>query len=255
MRYAALVSYVGTSYSGWQRQAMGTGVQEKIEDALFAVEGKHVNASAAGRTDAGVHARGQVVSFELPKEWRPDKLLLALNFHLPPDIAVLRAAKVLPAFDARRLALWREYRFFIWHGNALPPLIRGRVWWNRSRWDFDEVRKACTLYEGSHDFRAFCKTSECPERPVRTIYRSYIRKKGNLCIFTVRGNAFLTNMVRIMAGNLHDVGRGRKNREQLESLLKGENRAGSGMTAPPEGLYLWKVSYGEGTPFGPYGVE
>ncbi|HRX27362.1 MAG TPA: tRNA pseudouridine synthase A, partial [Aminivibrio sp.] len=123
MRYAARVGYMGTAYSGWQRQAMGTGVQEKIEESLAALEGKPVTVTAAGRTDAGVHACGQVISFELEKQWRPDKLVLAANFRLPPDISVLETARVLPGFDARRHALWREYRFFIWHGNALPPFL------------------------------------------------------------------------------------------------------------------------------------
>jgi tRNA pseudouridine38-40 synthase len=255
MRYAARVGYMGTADSGWQRQAMGTGVQEKIEESLAALEGKPVTVTAAGRTDAGVHACGQVISFELEKQWRPDKLVLAANFRLPPDISVLETARVLPGFDARRHALWREYRFFIWHGNALPPFLHGRVWWNRFRWDFEEVRRACALFEGDHDFRAFCKTAECPERTVRTIHTASVTRKGRLAVFTVRGNAFLTNMVRIMAGNLNAVGRGKKSVEWLKSLLGGQAREHSAMTAPAEGLYLWKVGYGEGTPFGPYRVE
>lgn len=255
MRYGALVSYLGTSYAGWQRQARGTGIQEKIEESLFAISGKIVSVTAAGRTDAGVHARGQIISFDLEKEWRPDKLVLALNFYLPPDVVVLKTGKTLPKFDARRDALWREYRYFIWHGNALPPFLQGRVWWNKFQWNFDETRKACALYEGTHDFRAFCRAVECPDRPVRTIYRATLRRKGNLAIFTVMGNAFLTNMVRIMAGNLNAVGRGKQGSSWIEYLLTGRARSDSAMTAPPEGLYLWKVSYGEGTPFGPYGVE
>ena len=255
MKYAAVVGYRGTSFSGWQRQSSGTGVQEKIEDSLRIISGRETSVTAAGRTDAGVHSRGQVVSFELEKVWRPDKLLLAMNFHLPPDVSVMKIAHAPQSFDARRSALWREYRYLIWHGNALPPLLRGLVWWNKFRWNRAETLKACSLYEGTHDFGAFCKTTERPERSVRTVHRATLRRKGDLTIFTVRGNAFLTNMVRIMVGNLQAVGYGKKDAEWLASLLSGGARAESAMTAPPEGLYFWRVGYGEGTPFRTNGIE
>ncbi|HOO89034.1 MAG TPA: tRNA pseudouridine synthase A, partial [Synergistales bacterium] len=114
MKYAAVVGYRGTSFSGWQRQTSGLGVQEKIEDSLRIISGREISVTAAGRTDAGVHSRGQVISFELEKVWRPDKLLLAMNFHLPPDVSVMKIAHAPQSFDARRSALWREYRYLIW---------------------------------------------------------------------------------------------------------------------------------------------
>ena len=268
MKYAAIIGYKGTAYAGWQRQSSGVGVQEKVEESLRIVSGGHVAVTAAGRTDAGVHARGQVISFSLKKgpagrssqhentkAWRPDKLLLALNFHLPPDISVMKVAHAPLDFDARRSALWREYRYFIWHGNAMDPLLRGMVWWNKSQWSRAETLAACALYEGTHDFGAFCKTTERPVRTVRTVYRATLRRKGNLTVFTVRGNAFLTNMVRIMAGNLQAIGYGKKNLEWLASLLDGRSRAESAMTAPAEGLYLWRVGYGQGTPFRKDGIK
>lgn len=255
IRYAARVGYMGGAYCGWQRQQGATGVQEKIEESLAALEGRPVMVTAAGRTDSGVHALGQVISFKLSREWSPDRLVMAVNFRLPPDVSLLEASRVTPGFDARRHALWREYRYFIWHGNALPPFLWGRVWWNKFSLDFDLLRQACALYEGEHDFSAFCKTAELPERTFRTIFRSTVRRKGGLTIFTVRGNAFLTNMVRIMAGNLNAVGRGKKPLSWLEDLLKGRPRKEAAMTAPAEGLYLWKVGYGAGTPFGPYGLK
>ncbi len=249
MRYAARVSYLGSAYSGWQRQAQGKGVQEEIERALHAATGKTIRTTAAGRTDAGVHALGQVISFDIDKPWAPDRLLLALNFYLPEDISITAVRHAPQDFDARRSALWREYRYYIWHGNAPSPLLRGRSWWNKHPWDFGRAQEACALYRGSHDFRAFCKTTERPERTVRTILRATLHRRGNLCVFTVRGASFLTNMVRIMVGNLDAVGRGKKDTEWLSGLLAGEERRRSAMTAPAEGLYLWRVGYRESMSF------
>ena len=121
---------------------MSDVVQEKIEDSLAPLAGGHVPVTAAGRTDAGVHARAQVISFVLDREWRPDKLLLAMNYYLPPDIRVMRAARAAPDFDARRSALWREYRYLVWHGNAMPPLLLGLAWWNRFHWDREAAARA-----------------------------------------------------------------------------------------------------------------
>lgn len=255
MRYAARVSYLGTGYSGWQRQAQGRGVQEEVENALHSVTGKDVPVTAAGRTDAGVHALGQIISFTLEKEWIPDRLLMALNFHLPEDVSITGLWAVPGTFDARRSALWREYRYFIWHGNAPAPLLRGRAWWNKQRWDNARARAACALYVGSHDFRAFCRTAECPDRTTRTILRATLHRQGNLSVFAVRGNAFLTNMVRIMVGNIDAVGRGREDLSWISDLLSGRCRDESAMTAPAEGLYLWQVGYGEGIPFSPKRVQ
>lgn len=255
MKYAAKVSYCGTSFSGWQRQKIGIGVQEKIEDALQTLSGRKISITAAGRTDAGVHARAQVISFEMDKEWPPDKLLLAINFHLPPDVSIMNIAEAPDAFDARRSAIWREYRYLIWHGNAISPLLRGFAWWNKFHWNREETLKACSLYQGTHDFGAFCKTAERPDSSVRTVYRAALKRKGNMTIFTVRGNAFLNNMVRIMAGNLQAVGYGKKSAEWLKALLAGAERAESAVTAPPEGLCLWRVGYGEDTPFSEDGIK
>ncbi|MDI9369935.1 MAG: tRNA pseudouridine(38-40) synthase TruA [Synergistaceae bacterium] len=249
MKYAAIIGYRGTGFSGWQRQESGTGIQEKIEDALEAVTGRKTAVTAAGRTDAGVHARGQAVSFELDKEWAPDRLLLAVNYHLPQEVAFMRVARADEGFDARRSALWREYRYLIWHGNAMPPLLRGFAWWNKFHWNMEEARKACAMFEGEHDFAAFCKSSERPERTRREILRTSLRHRRNLTIFTVRGDAFMTNMVRIMGGNLQAVGYGKKDLAWLSGLLSGRDRSESAVTAPPEGLYLWRVGYGEDDPF------
>ncbi|NLB83946.1 MAG: tRNA pseudouridine(38-40) synthase TruA [Synergistaceae bacterium] len=248
MRYGARISYTGTAYSGWQRQAYGVGVQQRVEESFESIFGRRIVVTAAGRTDAGVHASGQIISFNLDSEWRPDRLRLALNSYLPEDIRLMEVARMPEDFDARGSAHWREYRYLIWHGSVLSPFFVGRAWWDKFYWDMAEVRKACALYEGTHDYRAFCKTAECPDDSVRTVLRASLRTRKNMTIFTVRGKSFLTNMVRVMIGNLQAVGRGKISAEDVAGLLTGGDRKQSFLTAPAEGLYFWKAGYGRHYP-------
>lgn len=244
--WAVQVSYRGEGYAGWQRQADALGVQQVIEDALSPIEGgRRVEIVGAGRTDKGVHAIGQVASFRLDKEWGPERLRLAMNAWLPRDVRALRAFPVSDAFDARRSALWREYRYFVWHGRAMPPHLDGLVWWRKMPWDGELARRACRALEGTHDFRAFCKTGECPEQSVRTLSRVRLRRWGPLDMLTVRAPSFLMNMVRIIVGNVDAVARGERPIEWLVGLLEGEPRASSAMTAPARGLWFWRAAYHE----------
>lgn len=241
--YAATVAYDGSSFAGWQKQSNAISIQEVFEDAVASVIGLSVSVTAAGRTDAGVHSKGQLVSFKLGKEWEEGKLLLALNAHLPPTVRVSRIRKVPEGFNARYSALWREYRYFVWHGNFCYPHIAGYVWWNRKFWDTDHVLKACKILKGEHNFRAFCRVSECPENCVRNIFCLKVCCIGNLTVFRIRGDAFLTNMVRIMIGNIDLIGTGKHDIGWLEELLSGKSRIYSGATAPASGLFLWSVGY------------
>jgi tRNA pseudouridine38-40 synthase len=243
IRYAATVSYDGSLYCGWQIQPDVTSVQEVFEHALFSLAGKKTSVTAAGRTDAGVHSKGQVVSFALDADWREQKLLLAMNAHLPLSVRVTEVRKVPSDFHARRSALWREYRYFVWHGSFCYPHIANYVWWNKRSWNIEKVRECCSVIQGEHDFSAFCRVSECPENSVRRILKMKVFSKNSLTVFQIRGDAFLTNMVRIMMGNIHLVGTGKYPVSWLEGLLHGGSRVSSGATAPPEGLFLWKVGY------------
>jgi tRNA pseudouridine38-40 synthase len=239
------VAYVGTNYSGWQRQIGALGVQQVLEEALQRLSSEPVTVAGAGRTDRGVHAVGQVASFDLDKAWEPDRLLMAANFYLPPDVSLMRVREVPRDFHARRSALWREYRYFVWHGRSCWPHLRNRVWWRKFPWDPGKVREACRILEGSHDFRAFCKTGECPEASVRTRSRARYKKMGNLSLILVRAPSFLMNMVRIMVGNIDKIGRGEEPLTWLEGLLSGTGRGASAMTAPAAGLYCWRAAYEE----------
>ena len=247
MKYAARVAYVGTGYSGWQRQLEPLGVQQVLEEALRRVSPEPVRVVGAGRTDAGVHALGQVASFTMDKDWDPHRLMMAVNFYLPPQVSLMEVRKVPEDFHARRSALWREYRYFVWHGGSCWPHLRDLVWWRKRQWDGENVRKACRVLEGTHDFRAFCKTGECPENSVRTLSRVRYKRVGNLSSIVVRAPSFLMNMVRIMVGNIDKIGCGKEPLSWLESLLDGIGRDASAMTAPACGLYFWRVAYKEFT--------
>lgn len=245
MNYAAKISYLGKNYSGWQVQPDALSVQEVIEGVLEKISGAPVRIVGAGRTDKGVNALGQVASFRLDKIFSPDKLRLAMNFYLPDDIRIMKIYITDKNFDARRSALSREYKYFIWHGSVCPPMLNNFVWHRKGihAWDMDTARKACKMIQGRHNFRAFCRAGECPEDPFRTIDSLKLRNKGRLSIISVKAQSFLTNMVRIIVGNINSVALGKNNLEWLEGLLSGSERTESAMTVPACGLWFWRVNY------------
>ena len=245
MNYAAKISYVGKNYSGWQVQPDALSVQEVIEGVLEKIAGVPVRITGAGRTDKGVNAWGQVANFELAKDFTPEKLLMAINFYLPEDIRIMKILRVPENFNARYSALSREYKYFVYHGRACPPMLNNFVWWRKSpkSWDMDAAKKACEIIQGRHNFRAFCRAGECPEDPFRTIDSLKIRKRGNLSIISVKAQSFLTNMVRIIVGNINAVALGKNNLSWLEELLSGSERDKSAMTVPACGLWFWRVNY------------
>ncbi|MDY4032784.1 MAG: tRNA pseudouridine(38-40) synthase TruA [Pyramidobacter sp.] len=243
-RYSCVISYDGGKFCGWQTQPNGVTVQESLERVLSLLNGSPVKATGAGRTDAGVHARGQTASFLMDRAWEPRRLLLALNANLPEGAAVASVRERPFEFDARRDALWREYAFFVWRGSFCYPMTKPYVWWKkRDDWDHDLIRRGCALLEGRHDFSAFCRAGDLPENAVRRMHFVRYICRGRLSVFRVRGDAFLTNMVRIMIGNLDAVASGRRSLSWLGDLLRGASRSDSAMTAPPEGLFFWKVGY------------
>ena len=243
--YALEISYDGGAFNGWQSQRAGSSVQGALE-AAFAALGESARVNGAGRTDAGVHARAQVATVFLSKEWVPRRLVLALNAKLPDAVSVMRAAAVPDDFHARYSALSREYRYFIWNSSVCYPHIRPYVLWRPgSCFDWKLAAKAAKIYEGEHDFRAFCRRADCPERTVRIVKRARVIKKGELIIFTVEANSFLTNMIRIMLGNLLEVARGARSETWLHALLEpGSDRRMSAKTALPSGLFFWRANYG-----------
>jgi len=245
VRYAAEVSYNGAFFFGWQIQPEKPTVQLAIETALSVLDGAHVKVTGAGRTDAGVHAKGQVCSFEMSKKWDERTLLLAMNANLPEGVSVIRVAEARSDFNARYDAVSREYIYFIWTGSTIYPHVIPFTHWLKGRnYDWDLAEKACSYLEGEHYFGNFCRASCLPANAVRTIYSIKLRRKGNLLYLRVKGDGFLTNMVRVILGDLELVAKREKKPEWIRELFdKCNSRTSGGRTFPPSGLFLWRISY------------
>jgi tRNA pseudouridine38-40 synthase len=246
VRYAAEVSYNGAFFFGWQVQPERPSVQLALEDALSVLNGNHVNVIGAGRTDAGVHAKGQVCSFDMAKKWDERRLLLALNANLPQGVSVLRIAEASPDFHARYDALSREYIYFIWTGSTIyPHVVPFTHWIKGGNYDWDLAGKACQYLEGEHYFGNFCRASCKPQNAVRTMYSVRLRHRGShLMYFRIKGDGFLTNMVRIILGDLELIAKKEKKPEWIKELFDdASDRTCGGRTFPPTGLFLWKIQY------------
>lgn len=250
MRHLKLtIAYDGTGLVGWQRQASGVSVQGLLEAALAVLEGAPVVVSGAGRTDAGVHALGQVASIALGRAIAPRSLVKALNMHLPPAVRVLDAEEVGPDFHARFRATAKRYRYRIWNGTVLSPFERPYVW--HVPWpplDVPAMQAAASRLVGTHDFAAFQGAGTDVETSVRTLWSSEVvetepQPGARLVTYEVRGGGFLRHMVRAIAGTLVEVGRGFRTPESMDDVLASRSRGTAGRTAPPAGLFLVAVEY------------
>lgn len=243
-----ILAYDGTAYAGFQRQPNGVTVQQRLEEALRAVTGEPDLriASAAGRTDAGVHARGQVVHVRTGATIPVDRWPAALNSRLPEDIAVVGAEAVPPDFHARYWAREKRYRY-TFHVSPYPaPLIRHFAYhWHRPL-DLAAMRRAADLLVGRHDFAAFRASGGSAKTSVRTVTRLSLTPQGTLLFLDVAADGFLYNMVRIIAGTLLEVGAGRRTIAHVAQALKTGDRRLAGRTLPPHGLCLEEVVYGDG---------
>ena len=238
------VSYDGTVYCGWQVQPNGMSVQQVLEDALFAVTGEKLKVTGSGRTDAGVHAKGQVAHFEREKDNIPaEKYAKALNAHLPPDIKVLKSERAEDGFNACRSAKKKtyEYRFYI-SETELPLKERYAVHISNTP-DLALIEECAKVFIGEHDFKCFCASGSSVKTTVRTIYDIDIEQKDGEIIFSVTGNGFLYNMVRSLVGTLLDAGYKRIEKEQLKDMLDKKERSLIGKTLPAKGLCLVEVLY------------
>ena len=242
-RIRTIIAYDGTDYVGWQTQPNGVAVQEKIEQAILEVTGERVSLQGSGRTDSGVHARAQVAHFDTSARMAADKFAIALNTHLPADIRVLYSEDVSPDFHARFSAKEKQYRYFVQTGPHADVFARRYALHAYMPLDLDVMNEAAALVVGTHDFSAFMSTGREVETAVRTVSLSKWEKQGKFLVYTVQGNGFLYNMVRILVGTMVGMGSGRIPKDSMEKALASLSRKDAGPTAPPHGLVLWRVKY------------
>jgi tRNA pseudouridine38-40 synthase len=242
--FRATLGYDGTDFHGWQLQPGKRTVQQTLEDALAALTGEQrVRVNASGRTDAGVHAVGQVVNFHSATHHAPDVLLRAVNARLPTDVVISAIEEAPPEFDANRDAQRKLYRYVIHDGAVPSPFLRRYCCHSRHTLDVERMRAAATALLGTHDFHSF--ESSWPNRAssVRTITHLALSRVGEWIWLDVEADGFLYNMVRAIAGTLMNVGRGYWPVSQVEEILNAEDRAEAGPTAPAQGLFLMRVTY------------
>jgi len=238
------IAYDGAPFVGWQRQAAGTSIQGLIEEALGELDGRDVTVLAAGRTDAGVHALGQVASFTLVRDIAPGVVLRSLNAKLPPEIRVRSAEDAPAAFHARFAATAKTYRYRLWNADVLDPFERAYAWHVPGSLDVAAMAEAARFVEGEHDFAAFQTVGGAAGPTTRAISRSTVSACGDgLLTYEVTGDGFLRHMVRAIVGTLLEVGRGRRRPEWMRDVIASRDRAQAGRTAPPHGLFLLRVDY------------
>ncbi len=244
-RIALTIGYDGTEYAGWQRQENGLAVQQVIEDVIEKLFHEWVHVMGSGRTDAGVHARGQVAAFDFKHPIPVERLKLALNANLPADIRIYQVweaeAEFHPRFNAKRKTY--AYRFI--NGEIMPPELRKYYTLVKEPLNIEKMQEALKMLEGEHDFLAFRSSGGMNLSTVRTIYSAVLKEEGEGYRIEVTGNGFLYNMVRIIAGTLFEIGKGKLDLECITKALNTGRRELLGPTAPGMGLMLMKVDYTE----------
>lgn len=245
-RFKLTLEYDGSGFVGWQRQDNGPSIQAALEAAVTGFCGEQVTLHGAGRTDAGVHALGQVAHLDIAKEVTADKLRDALNAHLrPAPIAVLQAEAVDEEFHARFSATRRRYRYRIVNRRAPLALERGKAWFVPTSLDVAAMQEAAQELVGQHDFTSF-RAAECQAKsPVKTLDRLAVAREGELITVEADARSFLHHQVRNMVGTLRPVGEGKWSAADVRAALDAKDRAAAGPTAPAEGLYLVGVDYDE----------
>ena len=256
------LAYDGTAYVGWQRQASGVSIQSLLEGAMARLEGAPVVVHGAGRTDAGVHAFGQVASARVSTPHDVAVILRALNGMLPPDVRVVGVEDAVADFHARFSASGKTYEYRIWQGDVQPPLARTWSWHVPRALDVDAMDGAARTLEGRHDFAAFQSSGSDVANSTRTVTSARVRSvpaspsftiepadapaagiSGRLVVLRLEADGFLRHMVRAVAGTLVEIGEGRREPGSMAELLAGRDRAAAGATAPAHGLVLVRVAY------------
>ena len=238
-----IVEYDGTNYCGWQKQPNAPSIQETLEKAVLKVTGEEVLVVGSGRTDSKVHANNQVANFYTRSKIPSDKFRLALNRILPRDVAVKDSSRVDLDFHACDDAVGKEYKYLIYNNRVRSPMVRNYSYYVYDPLDIDKMAIALESFLGTHDFAGFMATGSSIKGTVRTISGAEIVKKDSSIEITIRGTGFLYNMVRIIAGTLIDVGKGKIDKDDMGKIIARKDRNKAGHTAAARGLYLSKVFY------------
>jgi tRNA pseudouridine38-40 synthase len=238
-----IIEYDGTNYSGWQKQKNGISIQEVIENAASVVLKEKISLTGSSRTDAGVHAKGQVANFYSNSNIPSDKIPFAINSKLPHDIAVMSAQDVPHDFHSRYDSCGKLYSYTILNRKIPPVLMRNYISHCPYKLDFSLMEKASDAFVGTHDFSAFKSSGSSVKTAIRTVEFLKLEKNDDIIRFYIKANGFLYNMVRIIAGTLIDIGRGKIVLSDLSNIIESKNRNLSGKTAPASGLCLEKVFY------------
>lgn len=238
-----VVEYDGTAYHGWQSQRNAVAIQDVIEAALENLTGEEIKLTGSGRTDAGVHAFGQVANFRTSSSIPPQKISYALNGVLPRDIVVKHSREVKAKFHSRYDAKAKKYKYIILNSEFPTVFMRDRAWHIRTPLDCDAMREALKGFLGTHDFSSFMSSGSSVESTVRTVFSTCLHEDGECIEVEVTANGFLYNMMRIIVGTLVEVGTGEAQPGEIPGIVESGKREKAGITAPAHGLYLVKVYY------------
>ncbi len=237
------IEYDGKDFNGWQKQPNKLNIQGTIEQAIKNITGEEVELNASGRTDAGVHALGQVANFKTNSQIPIEKFAIAINSRLKKSIIIINAEEVDERFHSRLTCKRKTYRYIINNSIEGSAIYRNLETHIPQKLDISKMEKALKYFEGEHDFKAFKASGTSSKSSVRTIYKTNIYKENNRIYIELTGNGFLYNMVRIIVGTLVEVGLGKIEPEKIQDIIKSKKRENAGKTLPPNGLYLVNVEY------------
>ena len=237
------IQYDGNNFVGWQRQRTGRSVQQEIESAIEKLTGEKTEITGSSRTDAKVHALGQVAHFDTNSSIPPQNFKFALNDILSDDIRIISSQKVASNFNARFDVKKKTYVYFLCKCEIENPIFRKYMAFTKYDLDLNKMKKCSNLFLGEHNFKGFCSSKAQAKTFERTIESCSIKKNGNIIKFVITGNGFLQHMVRIIVGTLVDVGRGKLSMQDVEDALNNGDRSKSGKTMEPQGLYLKRIYY------------
>lgn len=237
------IEYDGKCYNGWQKQPNKLNIQGEIERAIYNITKEEVDLIGSGRTDAGVHALGQVANFKTNSEISIEKLPLAINSQLKNSIVIKEAEEVDERFHSRYNAKRKTYRYIINNSKCGTAIYRNLEYSYPFKLDAEKMKQASKYFEGEHDFKAFKSSGTSSKNSVRTIYKAIVKQEGEKIIIELTGNGFLYNMVRIISGTLLDVGLGKIQAEEIPEIIESKDRQRAGKTLPAHGLYLVEVKY------------